>query len=186
MLSHPTSASRVAVPCLSKSQWPSSLRVQGLPKLVDHQASQCDEYSPGPIEVIDEAFGNALVDLDSSCTGQVMPSQTASLNATWPLCPPADPTCLLTVPACLPAYPQNYTGDRLHFGLAAEQAKAEGFNVEMVVVGEDVAIDSPGIAGRRGLAATALVHKVCRTRLPGAFRWRAALRRAGWGKGGGG
>jgi hypothetical protein len=30
----------------------------------------------------------------------------------------------------------------------------------MVVVGEDCAIDAPGIAGRRGLAGTALVHKV--------------------------
>eukprot|EP00199_Chlamydomonas_sp_CCMP681_P000386 CAMPEP_0119101896 /NCGR_PEP_ID=MMETSP1180-20130426/807_1 /TAXON_ID=3052 ORGANISM="Chlamydomonas cf sp, Strain CCMP681" /NCGR_SAMPLE_ID=MMETSP1180 /ASSEMBLY_ACC=CAM_ASM_000741 /LENGTH=591 /DNA_ID=CAMNT_0007086077 /DNA_START=161 /DNA_END=1936 /DNA_ORIENTATION=+ len=54
----------------------------------------------------------------------------------------------------------NYTGDRLHFGLAAEQAKAEGLKVEMVCVGEDVAIDSPGLAGRRGLAGTALVLKV--------------------------
>lgn len=55
---------------------------------------------------------------------------------------------------------KNYTGDRLHFGLAAEQAKAEGLRVEMVVVGEDVAIEEPGLAGRRGLAGTALVHKV--------------------------
>jgi dihydroxyacetone kinase len=52
------------------------------------------------------------------------------------------------------------SGDRLHFGLAAEQAKSEGIRVEMVVVGEDVAIDTPGLAGRRGLAGTVLVHKV--------------------------
>lgn len=56
---------------------------------------------------------------------------------------------------------KNYTGDRLHFGIAAERAKSEaGIPVEMVVVGEDVAIDSPGLAGRRGLAGTVLVHKV--------------------------
>ena len=54
----------------------------------------------------------------------------------------------------------TFSGDRLHFGLAAEQAKAEGLRVEMVVVGEDVAIEEPGLAGRRGLAGTALVHKV--------------------------
>lgn len=30
-------------------------------------------------------------------------------------------------PVCL----QNYTGDRLNFGLAAEQAKAEGYKVEV-------------------------------------------------------
>ena len=40
------------------------------------------------------------------------------------------------------------------------QAKSEGLKVEMVVVGEDVAIEEPGLAGRRGLAGTALVHKV--------------------------
>ncbi|XP_074563724.1 putative 3,4-dihydroxy-2-butanone kinase [Curcuma longa] len=55
----------------------------------------------------------------------------------------------------------NYTGDRLNFGLAAEQAKAEGYKVEMVVVGDDCALPPPrGIAGRRGLAGTILVHKV--------------------------
>lgn len=60
--------------------------------------------------------------------------------------------CLLIV--------KNYTGDRIHFGLAAEQAKAEGYKVEMVVVGEDCAIEKPGLAGRRGLAGTVLVHKI--------------------------
>lgn len=61
--------------------------------------------------------------------------------------------CLLIV--------KNYTGDRLNFGLAAEHAKAEGFKVEMVIVGDDCALPPPrGIAGRRGLAGTILVHKV--------------------------
>mmetsp|Transcript_14836 Transcript_14836/g.28571 ORF Transcript_14836/g.28571 Transcript_14836/m.28571 type:complete len:581 (-) Transcript_14836:570-2312(-) len=55
----------------------------------------------------------------------------------------------------------NYTGDRLNFGLAAETAKLEGFKVQMLVVGEDCALPPPrGIAGRRGLAGTLLVHKV--------------------------
>ncbi|KAL3818507.1 hypothetical protein ACJIZ3_004412 [Penstemon smallii] len=61
--------------------------------------------------------------------------------------------CLLIV--------KNYTGDRLNFGLAAEQAKSEGYGVEMVIVGDDCALPPPrGIAGRRGLAGTILVHKV--------------------------
>ncbi|XP_038893514.1 putative 3,4-dihydroxy-2-butanone kinase isoform X6 [Benincasa hispida] len=61
--------------------------------------------------------------------------------------------CLLIV--------KNYTGDRLNFGLAAEQAKSEGFKVETVIVGDDCALPPPrGIAGRRGLAGTVLVHKV--------------------------
>nr|CAD1837415.1 unnamed protein product [Ananas comosus var. bracteatus] len=34
----------------------------------------------------------------------------------------------------------NYTGDRLNFGLAAEQAKSEGYDVEMVIVGDDFAV----------------------------------------------
>ncbi|MFS7962152.1 putative phosphotransferase with an alcohol group as acceptor, FAD-AMP lyase (cyclizing) [Helianthus anomalus] len=61
--------------------------------------------------------------------------------------------CLLIV--------KNYTGDRLNFGLAAEEAKAEGYKVEMVIVGDDCALPPPlGIAGRRGLAGTILVHKI--------------------------
>ena len=55
---------------------------------------------------------------------------------------------------------QTNAGDRLHFGLAAEQAKAEGLKVEMVPVGDDLAIDEPGLAGRRGIAGTILVNKV--------------------------
>ena len=57
---------------------------------------------------------------------------------------------------------KNYTGDRLHFGFAAERAKAEGIKVEMVVVGEDCALTSKDkTAGRRGLCGTVLIHKVC-------------------------
>ncbi len=55
---------------------------------------------------------------------------------------------------------KNYTGDRLNFGIAAEAAKAEGIAVEMVVVGEDVALTDPGLAGRRGLAGVCFVEKV--------------------------
>ena len=35
---------------------------------------------------------------------------------------------------------KNYTGDRLNFGLAAEQARWEGLNVEMLIVGDDCAL----------------------------------------------
>ncbi|TQE09885.1 hypothetical protein C1H46_004463 [Malus baccata] len=61
----------------------------------------------------------------------------------------------------LDGFPQNYTGDRLNFGVAAEQAKSEGYKVETVIVGDDCALPPPrGIAGRRGLAGTILVHKI--------------------------
>ena len=57
---------------------------------------------------------------------------------------------------------KNYTGDRLNFGIAAERAKTEGIKVDMVIVGEDVALPSTKkSAGRRGLCGTVLVHKVC-------------------------
>lgn len=58
--------------------------------------------------------------------------------------------CLLVV--------KNYTGDRLNFGLAAEKANALGYKVDMVVVGDDVAIaDAPR---PRGVAGTVFVHKL--------------------------
>ncbi len=56
---------------------------------------------------------------------------------------------------------KNYTGDRLNFGMAAEMARAQGFNVEMAVVADDVALaESEENAGRRGLAGTVFVHKI--------------------------
>ena len=55
-----------------------------------------------------------------------------------------------------------YPGDRLNFGLAAEQAKAEGFNVEVVIVGDDCALPHTGPTRRRGVAGVALTFKVLR------------------------
>lgn len=56
---------------------------------------------------------------------------------------------------------KNYTGDRLNFGFAAEQAKAERLKVGMIVVGEDCALSSKDkSAGRRGLCGTIFIHKV--------------------------
>lgn len=62
---------------------------------------------------------------------------------------------------------KNYTGDRLNFGLAREQAQAEGIAVEMVVIGDDSAFTVLKKAGRRGLCGTVLIHKV---RLPTGMR----------------
>lgn len=55
---------------------------------------------------------------------------------------------------------KNYTGDRLNFGLAAEQARNQGVAVDMVIVAEDCAFDQPSKAGRRGLCGTVFIHKV--------------------------
>ncbi|XP_013866047.1 triokinase/FMN cyclase [Austrofundulus limnaeus] len=55
---------------------------------------------------------------------------------------------------------KNYTGDRLNFGLAAEQARNQGVPVDMVIVAEDCAFDRPSKAGRRGLCGTVFIHKL--------------------------
>ncbi|XP_002131279.2 triokinase/FMN cyclase [Ciona intestinalis] len=55
----------------------------------------------------------------------------------------------------------NYTGDRLNFGIALERAKAAGKKVNMVVVGEDCALESQDkTAGRRGLVGIVIVMKL--------------------------
>lgn len=58
--------------------------------------------------------------------------------------------CLLVV--------KNYTGDRLNFGLAAEQARQRGLRVETVLVADDIAL--PDSLQPRGVAGTLLVHKI--------------------------
>lgn len=65
----------------------------------------------------------------------------------------------------------NYTGDCLNFGLAVERAKARGIKVDLIAVGDDVAVGrSKGDkVGRRGMAATALAIK-----LAGALAARGA------------
>ncbi|XP_063756899.1 triokinase/FMN cyclase [Eleginops maclovinus] len=55
---------------------------------------------------------------------------------------------------------KNYTGDRLNFGLAAEQARNHGVDVDMVIVAEDCAFNQPRKAGRRGLCGTIFIHKL--------------------------
>lgn len=55
---------------------------------------------------------------------------------------------------------KNYTGDRLNFGIAVEQARLQGVQVDMVIVADDCAFAQPSKAGRRGLCGTVLIHKV--------------------------
>ncbi len=76
------------------------------------------------------------------------PSVEAVLNAIVAVT--GDRGCLLIV--------KNYTGDRLNFGLAAEKAKRFGLKVEMVIVADDIAL--PDNKQPRGIAGTALVHKI--------------------------
>ncbi|KAH7131499.1 Dak1 domain-containing protein [Dactylonectria estremocensis] len=55
---------------------------------------------------------------------------------------------------------KNYTGDKLNFGLAAEKAKADGQDVNMVIVGDDVSVQGNSLVGQRGLAGVVFVHKI--------------------------
>ncbi|RYP88153.1 hypothetical protein DL769_000345 [Monosporascus sp. CRB-8-3] len=55
---------------------------------------------------------------------------------------------------------KNYTGDKLNFGLAAEKAKAQGRQIQVVLVDDDVSIMGNVLVGRRGLAGVVFVHKI--------------------------
>jgi len=57
---------------------------------------------------------------------------------------------------------KNYTGDVLNFEMAGELAEAEGIETDYVVTNDDVAVeDSTYTSGRRGIAGTIFVHKIC-------------------------
>lgn len=57
---------------------------------------------------------------------------------------------------------KNYTGDVMNFELAADLLKADGIDVESVIIDDDVAVkDSTWTAGRRGVGATVLAEKIC-------------------------
>lgn len=88
--------------------------------------------------------------LTAAVCGEVFASPSVDAVLSAILAVTGEPGCLLIV--------KNYTGDRLNFGLAAERARAMGLKVEMVVVGDDVAI--PDAAQPRGIAGTLFVHKL--------------------------
>ena len=87
--------------------------------------------------------------LTAAVSGEVFASPSVDAVLAGIVAVTGDAGCLLVV--------KNYTGDRLNFGLAAEKARALGKRVEMVVVGDDVAIEG---AHPRGIAGTLFVHKV--------------------------
>ncbi|CAM3782885.1 dihydroxyacetone kinase subunit DhaK [Rahnella victoriana] len=88
--------------------------------------------------------------LTAAVCGEVFasPSVDAVLSAIMAVTGKAG--CLLIV--------KNYTGDRLNFGLAAEKAKGMGYDVELVMVSDDISL--PDNKQPRGIAGTALVHKI--------------------------
>ncbi len=88
--------------------------------------------------------------LTAAVSGEIFASPSVDAVLTAIRAMTGEPGCLLVV--------KNYTGDRLNFGLAAEKARAEGFDVEMVIVADDIAL--PDINQPRGVAGTLFVHKI--------------------------
>jgi dihydroxyacetone kinase len=88
--------------------------------------------------------------LTAAVSGEIFASPSVDAVLAAILAVTGEKGCLLVV--------KNYTGDRLNFGLAAEKARALGLAVEVVIVGDDIALpDSPR---PRGVAGTLFVHKV--------------------------
>ncbi|MFK7860410.1 MAG: dihydroxyacetone kinase subunit DhaK [Granulosicoccus sp.] len=88
--------------------------------------------------------------LSAAICGEVFASPSVEAVLAGIMAVTGEGGCLLIV--------KNYTGDRLNFGLAAERAKAMGKQVEMVVVGDDIAL--PDLPQPRGVAGTLFVHKI--------------------------
>ena len=88
--------------------------------------------------------------LTAAVCGDIFASPSVDAVLAGILAVTGDAGCLLVL--------KNYTGDRLNFGLAAERARAMGHKVNMLIVGDDIAL--PDLAQPRGLAGTLLVNKV--------------------------
>ncbi|MGC0793964.1 dihydroxyacetone kinase subunit DhaK [Pantoea agglomerans] len=101
-------------------------------------------HEPAHVGFIGKGMLTAAVCGDVFASPSVDAVYNAIINVT------GEAGCLLIV--------KNYTGDRLNFGLAAEKARKAGFSVNMVIVGDDVAL--PDNPQPRGVAGTLLVHKV--------------------------
>ncbi|WP_158800139.1 dihydroxyacetone kinase subunit DhaK [Pedobacter sp. L105] len=88
--------------------------------------------------------------LTAAICGDIFASPTVDAVLSAILAATGPKGCLLII--------KNYTGDRLNFGLAAEQARALGLDVKTVTVDDDIALGND--VKKRGLAGTLFVHKI--------------------------
>lgn len=88
--------------------------------------------------------------LTAAVCGDIFASPTVDAVLSAILAATGPKGCLLVI--------KNYTGDRLNFGLAAEQARALGYEVKTVTVDDDIALGKD--VKKRGLAGTLFVHKI--------------------------
>ncbi len=92
--------------------------------------------------------------LDAACPGAVFTSPTPDQMQAATKAVDSGKGTLLIV--------KNYTGDVMNFELAADLVRADGGQVESVIIDDDVAVkDSTWTAGRRGVGATILAEKIC-------------------------
>jgi dihydroxyacetone kinase len=104
--------------------------------------------------------------LAAACPGEVFASPSANaVEAAIKAVDSGDGVLLIV---------KNYTGDVLNFRLGADLARRSGHRIETVLVADDIALDPPGGAaggvgapedeegvGRRGVAGTIVVEKIC-------------------------
>jgi dihydroxyacetone kinase-like protein len=91
--------------------------------------------------------------LDAACPGQVFTSPTPDQMEAA--------TKAVNGGAGVVHIVKNYTGDVMNFEMAADLCRAEGIEVESVLVDDDVAVqDSLYTAGRRGVGTTVLMEKI--------------------------
>jgi len=91
--------------------------------------------------------------LDAACPGEVFTSPTPDQMF--------EATKAVNGGAGVVHIVKNYTGDVMNFEMAADLARAEGVEVESVLVDDDVAVqDSLYTAGRRGVGTTVLMEKI--------------------------
>ncbi len=98
--------------------------------------------------------------LTASVSGDIFasPSATQILTA---ICLAVEPSSSSSSDRSVLLVVNNYTGDRLNFGLAAEKARSLGINVETVVVADDVSLlHRASLVGPRGLGGNILVCKI--------------------------
>ncbi|MDG6093543.1 dihydroxyacetone kinase subunit DhaK [Acetobacter sp. AN02] len=88
--------------------------------------------------------------LDAAVCGSVFASPGVDAILAAILAVTGKAGCLLVI--------KSYTGDRLNFTLAAEQARDMGLKVETIVVGDDISL--PDSRFPRGLAGTTLIQKI--------------------------
>jgi dihydroxyacetone kinase-like protein len=92
--------------------------------------------------------------LAAACPGEVFASPSAhAVHAAIASVDSGDGALLIV---------KNYTGDVLNFRLGADLARRDGHRVETVLVADDVALEGGEQAvGRRGVAGTIVVEKIC-------------------------